>query len=169
MDLARRLSSEGAKLIVADVNPTAVQEATSNFGAVSMEPEAIVTAECDVLSPNALGAILNEETIPRLHARVIAGAANNQLSRDAHGVMLKERNILYAPDYVINGGGIICVAGQIYNWNDREIERRVLAIGPTLGEIFVRAAAQNAPTNAIADEMAKERIHRGPGVRKAAE
>jgi leucine dehydrogenase len=169
MDLARRLAAEGAKLIVADVNPSAVQDATTNLGAVCMEPEAIVTAECDVLSPNALGAIFNDDTVPRLHARVIAGAANNQLARDAHGVMLKERGILYAPDYVINGGGIICVAGQIYNWSDQEIERRVLAIGDTLGQVFVRAAAENAPTNVIADQMARERIERGPAIRKAAE
>jgi leucine dehydrogenase len=161
MNLARRLASEGAKLIVADVNAAAVEEAVQKHGATAVTPEEIVTTACDVLSPNALGAILNDDTIPRLKARVVAGAANNQLARDAHGARLMERGILYAPDYVINGGGIICVAGQICNWDDREIERRVLAIGDTLATIFARASQQGEPTNAVSDAMARERIVRG--------
>jgi leucine dehydrogenase len=161
MNLARRLASEGAKLIVADVNAAAVEEAVQKHGATAVTPEEIVTTACDVLSPNALGAILNDDTIPRLKARVVAGAANNQLARDAHGARLMERGILYAPDYVINGGGIICVAGQICNWDDREIERRVLAIGDTLATIFARASQQSEPTNAVSDAMARERIVRG--------
>jgi leucine dehydrogenase len=83
--------------------------------------------------------------------------------------MLKDRGILYAPDYVINGGGIIRVAGQIYNWNDPEIERRVLAIADTLKAIFRRADDEGRPTNVIADAMAVERIARGAGAAKAAE
>lgn len=161
MALARRLASEGAKLTVADVNAAAVEEAVQKLGATAVTPGEIVTAACDVLSPNALGAILNDETIPRLKARVIAGAANNQLARDVHGAKLMERGILYAPDYVINGGGIICVAGQICNWDDREIERRVLGIGDTLAAIFARASQQGEPTNAVSDAMARERIARG--------
>ena len=160
MDLARRLAGEGAKLVVADVNAAAVQEAVQKLGAVAVSTEQIVTAECDVLSPNALGAVLNDETIPGVKARVIAGAANNQLARDMDGAKLMERGVLYAPDYVINGGGIICVAGQICNWDDREIERRVLAIGDTLAAIFARATHQGEPTNAVSDAMARERIAR---------
>jgi len=169
MDLARRLAGEGAKLIVADVNTRAVDEAVQSLGATAVRTEEIVSADCDVLSPNALGAVLNDESIPRLKARVIAGAANNQLARNAHGAALMQRGILYAPDYVINGGGIICVAGQIFNWNDREIERRVLGIGPTLSAIFARAHQQGKPTNVVSDEMARERMARGasPSVRAA--
>jgi leucine dehydrogenase len=167
MDLARRLSAEGAKLIVADVNAAAVEEAVKKLGATPSTPEAIVTAPCDVLSPNALGAILNDQSIPHLKARVIAGAANNQLARDVHGAQLMERGILYAPDYVINGGGIICVAGQIYDWDDHEIERRVLKIGATLTTVFARALQQGEPTSAIADAMARERIARGAAVASA--
>ena len=126
-----------------------------------------MTAECDVLSPNALGAILNEKTIPKLHARVIAGAANNQLARDEQGAWLAARDILYAPDYVINGGGIIRVAGQIFEWSDAEIERRVLAIAPTLWKIFARAAAENAPTNVVADRIAEERMAKGKAAKAA--
>lgn len=158
MNLAKRLQAEGAKLIVADVNQTAVQRAMDELGAKSVSVDEIVTAECDVLSPNALGAILTEQSIAKLHARVVAGAANNQLARDEGGAALKARGILYAPDYVINGGGIICVAGQIFNWDDKEIERRVLAIGDTLGQIFRRAEAEGRPTSAIADRLAEERM-----------
>jgi leucine dehydrogenase len=170
MGVAKRLHAEGAKLIVADVNMTAVKEAVEKLGAVAATPDQIVTVECDVLSPNAMGAILNDQTIPRLHARVIAGGANNQLARDPHGAMLRDREILYAPDYVINGGGIIRVAAQIENWSDAEVERRVLGIADTLTAIFVRADKDGEPTNVIADRMAVERIARGKtAATKAAE
>jgi leucine dehydrogenase len=92
---------------------------------------------------------------------VVAGGANNQLARNEHGEALKARNILYAPDYVINGGGIIRVAGQIFDWSDGEIERRVLGIGATLAEIFRRADAEGTPTNAVADRLAEERMRAG--------
>ena len=169
MDVARRLHAEGARLVVADVNADAVRRAVDAFGARQDSPDSIVTTECDVFSPNALGAILGDETVQELKAKVVAGGANNQLARDPHGKALMERGVLYAPDYVINGGGIIRVAGQIYEWDDAEIERRVLAIGDTLGAIFRRAEAEQLPTNAIADRMAVERIARGRETAKAAE
>ena len=169
MGVAKRLHAEGARLIVADTNLKAVSEAVETLHAVAATPDQIVTCECDVLSPNALGAILNDQSIPRLHARVIAGGANNQLARDHHGAMLRDRDVLYAPDYVINGGGIIRVAAQIENWSDDEVTRRVLAIADTLGAIFLRAAKDGEPTNVIADRMAEERIARGRKTAKAAE
>ena len=128
MKVAEKLHADGARLIVADVNEKSVARAVEAFGAVPAGVNEIVTAECDVLSPNALGAVLNDKTIARLKAKVVAGAANNQLARDADGKALKDRGVLYAPDYVINGGGIICVAGQIFNWTNDEIERRVRQI-----------------------------------------
>jgi leucine dehydrogenase len=158
MGLAKQLHAEGAKLVVADVNAEQVKRAVDMLGATAVSPQEIVTVECDVLSPNALGAILNEESIPRLHARVIAGGANNQLAREADGAALKARGILYAPDYVINGGGIIRVAGQMFGWDDADIERRVLGIADTLTQIFARAEAENLPPSAVADRMAEERI-----------
>lgn len=169
MDLAKRLREEGARLLVSDVNDSAVRYATESLGAEAVSPDAIVTAECDVLSPNALGAILNDRTIPALHARVIAGAANNQLETAAHGEALRARDILYAPDYVINGGGIIRVAGQIYEWSDADIESRVLAIADTLTGIFRRADADALPTSVIADRIAEERIAKGGAKLRAAE
>ena len=158
MSLAGSLHAEGAKLLVADVDADAVKTAVDRFGATAMSPDAIVTADCDVLSPNALGAILNEVTVPKLKARVVAGAANNQLARDTDGEALKAMGALYAPDYVINAGGIICVAGQIFDWDDAEIEERTLAIGATLSEIFCRAEHAGRTTNLVADSMARERI-----------
>ncbi len=167
MNLAGRLHEEGAKLIVSDVNADNARKAAAAFGACVVAPNEIVTAECDVLSPNALGAILNARTIPELKARVVAGAANNQLARDEQGAMLAERNILYAPDYVINGGGIIRVAGQIFEWSEAEIERRVLGIAATLESIFARAAKETAATNAIADRIAEERMAKGKPAKAA--
>jgi leucine dehydrogenase len=169
MGLAKQLHAEGAKLIVADVNADAVRKAVDAFGAREASPDSIVTVECDVLSPNALGAILNDQTVPALHARVVAGGANNQLLRDEHGEALKARGILYAPDYVINGGGIIRVAGQVFDWSEAEIERRVLNIGNTLGQIFRRADAEGLPTSVVADRIARERMAAGKASAKAAE
>jgi len=161
MDLARRLHGEGARLVVADVNPSAARAAAETLGAAIVSPDEIVTAKCDVLSPNALRAVLDERSVPELHARVIAGGANNQLATPKIADALRERDILYAPDYVINGGGIIRVAGQICGWSDADIERRVLRIADTLEEIFHRADADGATTAFIADRMAEERMARG--------
>ena len=170
MGLADSLHKEGARLVVADVNADAVATAVARYDAQAVSPEDIVTVDCDVFSPNALGAILDGETIPALKARVVAGAANNQLAHDEHGEMLKDAGVLYAPDYVINAGGIIRVAGQIHNWDDTEIERRTLAIADTLTAIFRRADLEGLPTNRIADRMAEERIARAKAARtKAAE
>jgi leucine dehydrogenase len=169
MGVARRLHAEGAQLIVADTNAAAVAHAVETLGAVAVAPDQIVTVACDVLSPNALGAILDDRSIPQLSAKVVAGGANNQLARDHHGAMLRDRDILYAPDYVINGGGIIRVAAQIENWSDAEVQRRVLGIADTLTAIFVRAAKDGEPTSVIADRMARERIVQGKRPAKAAE
>lgn len=169
MKLARQLHGEGARLLVSDFNPDFVSKAVSEFGAKAVGAEAIVTAECDVFSPNALGAILNEKTVSGLHARVVAGAANNQLARDSDGEALRARGVLYAPDYVINGGGVICVAGQIFDWSNTEIERRVRAIAERLAQIFRRAEQEGIATNVVADRMAEERMAPGAAARQAAE
>ena len=169
MKLARQLHEEGARLIVSDVQRELVDQAVAQFGAEAASGDDIVGVDCDVFSPNALGAVLDRNSIPRLQARVVAGAANNQLARDADGAELKARGILYAPDYVINGGGVICVAGQIFDWSNAEIERRVRAIPDRLVQIFNRADQDGAPTNVIADRMSEERIARAVETRHAAE
>jgi len=158
MGVAKQLHEEGAKLIVADVSEDAMRRAVDAFGARQASTDSIITTECDVFSPNALGAILNDQTVMAIKAKVVAGGANNQLARDAHGKILMERGVLYAPDYVINGGGIIRVAGQIFDWEESEVERRTLGIADTLTAIFKRADADRLPTNVIADRIAEERI-----------
>ena len=167
MGLAASLHREGARLIVADTDEKAVRAAVDQFGAKAVAPDEIVTVPCDVLSPNALGAILNDKTIPALKAKVVAGAANNQLARDNHGQVLRELGILYAPDYVINAGGIIRVAGQIFGWDDTESERRTRNIANTLTAIFRRSEAEGRPTSVIADHMAVERIRSGASAKAA--
>jgi leucine dehydrogenase len=168
MGLAARLYEEGAKLIVSDVNDDLVRRAVEAFGARIASPDSVATVECDVFSPNALGAIFDDVSIPRIKAKVIAGGANNQLLRDEHGAMLTARGILYAPDYAINGGGIIRVAGQICEWDDAEIERRTLAIADTLTQIFRRADAEKRPTNEVADDIARQRLAAGRAAKVAA-
>jgi leucine dehydrogenase len=169
MKVAHQLHEEGAELIVSDVNRELVERAVASFDAKAVSADEIVTAECDVFSPNALGASLNAKTIPHMHARVVAGAANNQLAHGSDGAALQARGILYAPDYVINGGGVICVAGQIFEWSNGEIERRVRAIADRLAQIFRRAEQENAPTNSIADRIAEERMNAAGARRHAAE
>ncbi|MFL5237045.1 MAG: Leu/Phe/Val dehydrogenase [Rhizomicrobium sp.] len=156
--LAKHLHHEGARLLVSDVNTDAMKRAVDAFGATGVAPDDIATVECDVFSPNALGAVLNSETIPRIRAKVVAGGANNQLARDEDGNALKQRGILYAPDYVINGGGIIRVAGQIFGWDDPDIERRVLGIGDTLSQIFRRAEKEDRAPGEVANRIAEERM-----------
>jgi leucine dehydrogenase len=158
MTVAKQLHEEGAKLIVADVNDDAVRRAVDAFGARQSSTDSIITVDCDVFSPNALGAILNDQTVDQLKAKVVAGGANNQLARDAHGKILMDRGVLYTPDYVINGGGIIRVAGQIYDWEEAEVERRTHGIADTLTAIFKRADAERLPTSVVADRIAEERI-----------
>lgn len=169
MKLAHALHQEGARLIVSDVHQPMIDHAVHAFGAEVVDADKIVTVECDVFSPNALGAVLNTHTISHMHARVVAGAANNQLAHDSDGAALQARGILYAPDYVINGGGVICVAGQIFDWSNAEIERRVRAIADRLAQIFNRAEQENMPTSAIADRIAEERMNAAGATRHAAE
>ena len=158
MGVAERLHAAGAKLIVADVNPAAVRRAVDRLGAESVPVDQIAAVRCDVFSPNALGAVLNDRSIAALQAVVVAGAANNQLERDRHGQMLRDHGVLYAPDYVINSGGVIHVAGQIFGWGDTELATRVHAIAGTLKEIFRRADMEGRPTSRIADMIAEDRM-----------
>jgi leucine dehydrogenase len=169
MKVARQLHAAGARLVVSDVQRELLDQAVAEFGAQVVDGDEIVAVECDVFSPNALGAVLNRNNIPCVRARVVAGAANNQLGRDSDGAALRARGILYAPDYVINGGGVICVAGQIFDWGNAEIERRVRAISDRLVQIFNRADQEDMPTNLIADRMAEERMAHAGQTRHAAE
>jgi leucine dehydrogenase len=123
-----------------------------------VDSEAIYDADVEVFAPCALGAVVSDETLLRLKTRIVAGAANNQLATPDHGIALGERGILYAPDYVINAGGIIHVAAEITGEGKPAVERRVRAIGETLLTVFNAADAEGIPTNEIADRMARSRI-----------
>ncbi len=152
--LARHLHDDGAVLHVADISQENVTRAADEFGAIPVAADEIYGADVDVFAPCAMGAILNDNTIPQLRATVIAGSANNQLAEARHGVVLRDKGILYAPDYVINAGGVIEIA---YDTNDDPavIEDHVARIYDTLTDLFRRADASGLETNAIADEMAE--------------
>jgi leucine dehydrogenase len=122
-------------------------------------PDRIAEVECDVFAPCATGGILNAETIPGLRCRVIAGAANNQLGEPADAERLAARDILYAPDYVVNAGGVIhLVSYEMLDEADAEVHERLRAIGDTLGEVFERAEAEGISTGAAADAIVERRL-----------
>ena len=157
--LCKYLSEAGANLVVADIDEKRVKRVCDEFGATASSLDNILFESVDVLAPCALGAILNEQSIPRLRAGIVAGGANNQLAVDADGQRLSDAGILYAPDYVINGGGIINVSSEYYgDVSDEEVMDLVSAIGPRLTGIFEEAAASGKPTNVIADTMARKII-----------
>ena len=159
--LCRMLAADGARLFVADVRPAAVQRVVEEFKASAVAVEDIVAADVDVLAPCALGAVLNPASFPRLRARVIAGAANNQLAQGQDGTALTAAGILYAPDYVINAGGIVSVAREYYGGaTEAQVIADIQGIPARLTEIFERARRENRTTNAVADQMARERLGR---------
>ncbi len=123
--LCEYLHNEGAKLVVTDINQAAIDRVVNDFDAIAVAPDEIYAQEVDIFSPCALGAILNDETIPQLKAKVIAGSANNQLKDSRHGDYLHELGIVYAPDYVINAGGVINVADELYGYNRERAMKRV--------------------------------------------
>jgi len=158
-DLARRLKKSGARLIVADINEAATQRAADELGAEIVSVDVIHAQEADIFAPCALGGAINADMIDQIQAYIVGGAANNQLKTPDMGAELMKRDILYCPDYVLNGGGIINVAAEVsgtydYAWVDRKLE----GLKGTLQEVFDRSAASGQPTNEIADEMARERL-----------
>jgi leucine dehydrogenase len=153
------LAAEGASLRVADIRPETVQRACKEFSALASLPNEILFERVDVLSPCALGAVFDSNTIPRVQATIIAGAANNQLATAADGARLHAAGVLYAPDYVINAGGIISVGREYLGGASvASIEAEIRKIPERLTEIFERSRAENRPTSDIADEMAKRLI-----------
>jgi leucine dehydrogenase len=157
--LCEHLHKAGADLTLTDVNQEALQAVAKATGAKIVAPDMIYDVEADIFSPNALGAIVNPKTIDRFTAKVIAGGANNQLATPDMGEKLMERGITYAPDYVINGGGIINVAAEISgNYDPAWVEQKVQTLGRTVGEVLDAALKQRRATNRVADEMAHRRI-----------
>ena len=160
--VAMHAASEGAKLSIADVDGAKAKKLAEMAGGEVVDPAEILFLEADVVSPNALGAILDEESIARLRAPIVAGAANNQLAKPVDGAFLNERGILYAPDYVINAGGIINVCTEYLGDGDASLVReRIEAIPQRLEQIWAESAVTGRNPAAVADDMAQRLIGRG--------
>jgi leucine dehydrogenase len=156
--LARHLAEEGARLWISDLDAARARRVAEATGAVVVDPEAIFDVEADVFAPCALGAVVNDATIPRLRVRVVAGAANNQLAEDRHGDELARRGILYAPDFVINAGGLINVYLELQGYDPEVARSKARGIYDTLLAIFERAEADAIPTHRAAERLAEARI-----------
>ena len=157
-NLAKLLHEAGAKLIVSDVDERRLARTVDAFNAQAVTGDEIFRASADVFAPCALGGILNDETIPELKVRIMAGAANNQLLEERHGAQLRERNILYAPDYVANAGGILNGCIELLGWAPQDALRKVDEIYDTTLRIFESAQQRGLTTNRAADELAEERL-----------
>jgi leucine dehydrogenase len=165
--LGELLATAGARLIIADTDSQRAMLARREFEAWRVEPDEILQAECDVLCPCALGGVLNRKSIPKLRCRAIAGGANNQLEDPSDAGRLAERDILYAPDYVVNAGGIINIAvglqGGRKGYDRAKAERLVKRIPLTLQEVFRKARAQGFTPAKAADELAEARLDEARG------
>jgi leucine dehydrogenase len=159
-DYARRLHEAGAKLVVADIDAARLHRAREQFGAEIVAPDAIYDVEADIYAPCALGATLNPDTLSRLKVKIVAGGANNQLATADIGEKLRQSGILYTPDFIINGGGIIKVCYEYLNKPEGDVEAHVRQIGDTLHEVFQRADREGRPTSVVADEVAESRFKR---------
>ncbi len=157
------LKEEDVQVVICDISEDNINKVKEKYPDVEVvDPEKIYDVECDIFSPCARGGIINDDTIPRLKCKIIAGSANNQLLEPKHGEMLHERGILYAPDYVINAGGLIQVADELEFKDAGKRSERVLmkteAIYDILLKIFTRSKEENIPTSRVADRLAEERI-----------
>ena len=157
--LVEHLTNEGAKVTIADINQERLEEVRSKYDVTIYRGEDIYSEPMDIYAPCALGATINDDTIHKLRASIIAGAANNQLADEIkHGKLLQDKDILYAPDFLINAGGIINVYAELENYDRQEIMRKTENIYNTTLEILDRAKANNISTNVAAMSIAKERI-----------
>jgi leucine dehydrogenase len=161
--LAKFLREEGAKVFGADIDAEAIEKARE-LGVEIVPTAEILEVECDVVAPCALGAVINDDSIPKLRCRVVAGAANNQLKEDRHGQELHDRGILYAPDYVINAGGLINVYNELVGYNREVAMRMARGIFANMARLFGISRTQSIPTYLAADRLAGERIARMKGL-----
>ena len=162
--LADKLAAAGAHLVIADVDEAAVRTVAARTGARVVSPDAIFDAPVDVFAPCALGGAINADTLPRVKARIIAGGANNQLAEPAIGAALLERGVTYAPDFVINGGGIISIAAEICAleaggaYDPAWVEMKLARLVQTLDDVLERGVREHRPTQDIAIAIAEARI-----------
>jgi leucine dehydrogenase len=165
--LVKILVERGAVVTVADTDAETLQRVSSEFRVDMVSPEAVYDVDCDIFCPCAMGGILNDETIGRLKCRVVAGAANNQLEDERHGDELHRRGILYAPDYIVNAGGLINVTEEIYGYDEERARRKTAVIKDVLLRILVSAREQGIPTHKAADRFAEQRIEQVGRIRRS--
>ncbi len=163
-NLAKLLHDNGARLIASDVNHDNLARVVADFGAEPVAPGEIFSVRADVYAPCALGGVINDRTLPQLQVQIVAGAANNQLLEERHGAMLRDRYILYAPDYVANAGGILNGCIELLGWNADHALQKVDEIYDTTLRIFESAQAQGLTTNQAADRLAEQRLQRNPAL-----
>ncbi|HEY9784905.1 MAG TPA: Glu/Leu/Phe/Val dehydrogenase [Candidatus Obscuribacterales bacterium] len=156
--LCQYLAQAGAELIVTDIYPNQVQKVVEEFSARSVTPDQIYSVDCDVFAPCALGAILNQRTIPQLKCKIVAGSANNQLENDADGEALSKRGIVYVPDYAINAGGLINVAAELDGYNKELVIAKVGQIAHTVEQVLTRASGEHILPHQAADAIAEQRL-----------
>jgi leucine dehydrogenase len=156
--LCQYLSADGAKLVVTDIDQGRVAKVVHDFGATAVAPDEIYGVQADVYAPCALGATINDQTLEVLKVEIVAGAANNVLAEERHGDELHRRGVLYAPDYVINAGGLINVCGELNGWAPERSMRKAGDIYNTLLRLFELSAEEGLPTYEAADRLAEDRI-----------
>jgi leucine dehydrogenase len=156
--LAKLLHDAGARLIATDVNSENLSRVVDEFAAEAVKPNEIFSVKADVFAPCALGGVLNDETIPQLQVQVVAGSANNQLLEERHGAMLRDRSILYAPDYVANVGGVLNGCVELLGWTPEQSLEKINAIYDTVLKIFQSAQEQGITPNEAADRLAEDRL-----------
>ncbi|HXS00237.1 MAG TPA: Glu/Leu/Phe/Val dehydrogenase [Pyrinomonadaceae bacterium] len=156
--LAKNLHAAGAKLIVSDIDTRKIRPLVEEFDAVVVETEEIIGVGADIFAPCALGGVINDRSIPQLRAQIVAGAANNQLLEDRHGEILKERGILYVPDYAANSGGVFSGCVELLGWKAEYVSKKVDEIYNTVLSILELAAAENISTSKAADRIAESRL-----------
>ena len=156
--LAKHLTQDGAKVMICDIDQEAVKRAVAETKCEGVSVEEIYDVKCDVFAPCALGGTVNQKTLPRMKAKIIAGAANNQLEDDSIAEMLQERGVLYAPDYVINSGGLINVANELEGYNQERAMQQAGNIYQIITRVLQAAQTQKIPTQKAADNLAMERV-----------
>jgi len=162
--LCKYLHSDGARLTVADIDDGRVARVVQEFGAEAVGARDVVAVDADIFAPCALGGVINDDTLNDLQVDIVAGAANNQLSEARHGQVMHERGVVYAPDYVINAGGLCSVYGELHGWTAERTEKKAGAIYDTLLGIFERAANDGISTSDAADRLARQWIMRARGL-----
>ena len=156
--LAQMLVKEGARLVVTDIDAGKVERVASETRAQSVRPEEIYGVEADIFAPCALGGVINDDTLKQLRVEIVAGGANNQLAEERHGEMLEQKEITYAPDYVINGGGLINVNAELNGWTAERARNKAGEIYDTILRVFEIAQEEGIPSYRAADRLAEQRI-----------